>query len=622
MSVYRVKGESLESVADAIRKKAGLEPTSRLSFPAEFSEAVENIEGHSANTVPEVLNSDAEDVDLDIADASGNVIARFSDGHIKTKEFDSRTTSSDIIKDTDSTADLDITDANGNVLARFVEGHVRTKNFDSETVNSPFEDYSETGLFTVGTALTLTINHAFQQGDEIYFHVDDGSNYNDWGKRASYYIDNAVFLSNQRGSNGYIRKVLESDCTSVKVVIAGDQYEANQNVTLHVYRIVGEIIPKIVTVKKDGSGMYTTLKAAVDSITDANHLTNPYVIEVYPGEYDTLEGFTDEEIASADSGGGYNENTFVGLKIKDGMTIRGIGIRDEIILKAELDPNTWTSGVRGIISTLNTTGTCALENLTIIGKHVRYCVHDDFRSPSNSLDLRVLKNLKFDGQDLAYKPFFTTYGAGMTNPRNYIIEDCDFGYTLGIHSVSGYKYGCSIVIKNCRGYRCAFGDYSNAENDAVNQITVINSDFDVLDLIRTDSTLQTDHMILDGFGGENSMICDTAMKPHRFGMIECAPVGIAVGKMVSIRSGALNEVEVTTNKDIARGIVIAADTDHSYIQKTGYIPSNYLGLTGLSLGDYVTVDNTGSIVTGSTAANAVGVVTAVQSSVAFIKVLF
>lgn len=493
---------------------------------------------------------------------------------------------------------------------------------DSAPLNSSYEDYSTTEPFTVGAELTLTINHAFNRGDEIYFHIEDGTNYNDWGKKASFYIDDVVFIEDQRGSNGYIRKVLDDDCTSVKAVIPGDQYEVNQNITLHVYRITGEIIPKIVTVKQDGSGMFTTLKGAVDSITDANHLTNPYVIEVYPGEYDTLEGFTDEEIASADAGDGYNENTMVGLKIKDGITVRGIGQRDEIILKAELDPKTWSSAVRGNISTLNTTGSCALENLTIIGKHLRYCVHDDFRSPVNSLDLRILKNLKLDGEDLAYKPFFTTYGAGMTNPRNYIIEDCDFGYALGIHSAKGYKYGCSILIKNCRGSRCYFGDYSNSDGDAVNNVTVINSDFDVLEVSRTNPSLKTDHMKLNGFGCENSMILDTAAKPHKFGMIECVPSGIAVGKMVSIKEGSLTDVEVTTNKNIARGIVIASDSDHSYIQKAGYIPSNYLGLSGLSLGDYVTVDDKGSVVPGGTSANAVGVVTSVLSSnIAFIKVL-
>ena len=66
--------------------------------------------------------------DLDVSDSSGNVLVRFENGHIKTKEFDS----SEIIKTaTTSTADLDVTDNSGNVIMRLEDGHIKTKNFNS-----------------------------------------------------------------------------------------------------------------------------------------------------------------------------------------------------------------------------------------------------------------------------------------------------------------------------------------------------------------------------------------------------------------------------------------------------------------------------------------------------------
>lgn len=70
------------------------------------------------------------DSDLDIADENGNVLARFSDGHIKTKDFNSANVPSQIDNE-ETDADLLLSDNKGNVLAEFKEGHFRTKEFNS-----------------------------------------------------------------------------------------------------------------------------------------------------------------------------------------------------------------------------------------------------------------------------------------------------------------------------------------------------------------------------------------------------------------------------------------------------------------------------------------------------------
>lgn len=82
---------------------------------------------------PKGLISDAEDVDLDITDPDGNVLARFSGGDIQTKNF----SSSKILgcKLTNATdVDLDIVDPVGNVLLRLEDGEIKTKNFDSSDI--------------------------------------------------------------------------------------------------------------------------------------------------------------------------------------------------------------------------------------------------------------------------------------------------------------------------------------------------------------------------------------------------------------------------------------------------------------------------------------------------------
>ena len=72
-----------------------------------------------------------KNIDLDIADNYGNVLAEFANGHIRTKNFDSRNIQ--LQEDITEDADLDITDNNGNVLVKFIGGNIQTKYFNSNS---------------------------------------------------------------------------------------------------------------------------------------------------------------------------------------------------------------------------------------------------------------------------------------------------------------------------------------------------------------------------------------------------------------------------------------------------------------------------------------------------------
>ena len=102
----------------------------------EIGELVDDIEAK-----PDIV--DGVDTDLDFADESGNVLVRFSDGHIKTKNFDSSDIDFDIPVDiadeSGNATDLDIADESGNVLVRFSDGHIKTKNFDSSDIDLDIE---------------------------------------------------------------------------------------------------------------------------------------------------------------------------------------------------------------------------------------------------------------------------------------------------------------------------------------------------------------------------------------------------------------------------------------------------------------------------------------------------
>lgn len=118
-----------------------------------------------------VKETTKDGVDLDVSDSTGNVIARFSDGHFQTKEFDSRDVGAltpeasltdigkalivkqvsggkatayefgetggesyvEVNETTKENVDIDFADLRGNVLLRLKDGHIQTKEFDSST---------------------------------------------------------------------------------------------------------------------------------------------------------------------------------------------------------------------------------------------------------------------------------------------------------------------------------------------------------------------------------------------------------------------------------------------------------------------------------------------------------
>ena len=65
--------------------------------------------------------------DLEFTDEYGNAVAKFREGHIQTKNFDSAST----VTHLDSPFDFAVEDGNGNVLVKIAAGHIKTKNFNS-----------------------------------------------------------------------------------------------------------------------------------------------------------------------------------------------------------------------------------------------------------------------------------------------------------------------------------------------------------------------------------------------------------------------------------------------------------------------------------------------------------
>lgn len=110
------------------------------SIPADYTELSAEVTGIKQDLtelgdVPSIKESDAEGVDIDVSDENGNVLARFGEGHIETKYFNSRKQMTVVSTDVDE-VDVDFTDEAGNVIVRFGGGQIKTKNFDSRDISS------------------------------------------------------------------------------------------------------------------------------------------------------------------------------------------------------------------------------------------------------------------------------------------------------------------------------------------------------------------------------------------------------------------------------------------------------------------------------------------------------
>lgn len=552
---------------------------------------------------PSMLNSDSES-DLDVADLQGNVILRLADGEIQTKNFNSANalTQSDLaeipsIAETEEyDPDLDVADVYGNVLVRVENGEIETKKFRG----FPFRTYrSEAQVYSGTLPFTLTVNHHFSKGDRIVLHVEHGAKPWAYGSYVNYYVGNKKVFDERRFDCAWIEYLVTEDVDSVSAVYTGAvstvELTSGTAFTLEV-SLLGDIPirPIMVTVKQDGTGDFTTLRGALDSIgTKANDVLNPYRIEIYPGTYDVLADYTDAEIGSA----AYTQTDFVGPKLLNGMYLVGMGqTPDEVVLTASLDPNTWSNTVRGAISTLNCQGSCGFENLTIEAHNIRYCVHDDYHTTLHKKVKRLVKNCVFRGYGISYTPSHT-YGAATTSSGgDFTFINCDFGEVCSIHTLTTIQFRANIHCINCTGSGFIMGEYETdlVETTGYNVCRFDGCGFPWIkdSLINGAST----HVKVTGSGNKSPIYQLPSTAPYITDDITLVPntsvqlsMGAAVERYANTDHGP--RFRTATSAKTVAGVVVYKDDNDTYIQTKGYVRTDRCVVTGFALGDYIGLVN-------------------------------
>lgn len=555
-----------------------------------------------------VVDSDATGVDLDVSDEDGNVLVRFKDGEIETKEFNSADAPQADTQMTDSDADLYISDENGNGVLRIANGNVRTKKFNSDNGM-----YKKT--FSYSGSGSQSITEFFPKGTVLAFHLYDPSN-KKTGAVANYKVTytytDASGTSHQLGQDyGYNFPVytLPEDATEVGITYGNGIIQDTRNLTFAVYSEGSfQRKPTVIRVAADGSGDHTTLRAAVDSITDNNEY-NPFEIWIYPGTYNVLEDYTNAEISASG---------FQGLFICDGVSLIGQGQRSEIIINGTLDTGTYDSTKRNDVSTLNLVGSCRLENLTINGSYIRYAIHDDTGSPSHKVSTRTLKNLKVYGEHMTSGGSGQqSYGAGGSNLKKVFAIDCDFSDACGIHTDTNASHSYHVYLENCTARRFNLGDYDSGINT---YFFMRNCKAQVISIGST--TIHTQYLMLDGEGTTDAMvICPSGYVYNTGDCRKFYNQSITAVKAVKLTNN-YGGIAVATSLSEIYGVSLGVKDSATFVQTKGWINSNVLNLSGLAVGDYLTIDSSGNIVSGGTVTNAIAQVKFIdENNIAFVKLM-
>lgn len=213
---------------------------------------------------------------------------------------------------------------------------------------------------------------------------------------------------------------------------------------------VKNVIGKTITVEKDGTGDYTTLKDAVEYSASHEDTT----ILVGSGTYDLITEFGASYFADMTT-----SNQRQGLQIGNGVHIifsSGAKVTahytgDNDAVKTCFSPFNFIQGSKGF----------TLENLTLEASNVRYCVHDEAGSAATPDHYKnVYKNCRMtiDNSQNASWQHHQCIGGGLGLHGEIIAEDCVFidAYNINYrvpavsyHNAAGAGAKSRIVVKGC-----------------------------------------------------------------------------------------------------------------------------------------------------------------------------
>ena len=347
----------------------------------------------------------------------------------------------------------------------------------------------------------------------------------------------------------------------------------------------------IYKIKADGTGDFTNLRAAMESTNNSSK----YLFEIYEGTYDVLSDYSQAEIELADYDP-YNIRThFCGIYVDGNITLKGIGDKNNIIIKGELSLSTYTSTLRDKISTLNLQGNITLENLTITSKYIRYPIHDDFKGSANkttniiNCNLINYANNHNNGQNHAY-------GMGTNSGKITNLENCYLNPNFYEHTNHSFTKPSITTLKNSRCERSI--DCSDMGSGVKDKVYIYGCNTPVIRYDWYNNNIQI--VCLD-------IVCDNNI-PY-FNATEC---NIITGDVITIRNNTANTItkgsliqrngwidyKLLDNDLLFLGVVLEdiAVGEYGKVQIKNEFNATLLGITA-AVGDKFKIDNGSLVIT-------------------------
>ena len=220
--------------------------------------------------------------------------------------------------------------------------------------------------------------------------------------------------------------------------LAGSEIQSNSIGADKLSFDIGTTTYNEIVVDINGSGDYTSLRSALESINNSS-AKNQFIVKIKEGIYDIAADYTAQEWA-------VESDTFKGLFVPDYTTLVGIGNKENVIITAS------DITQREYISTLNLKNTSSLKNLTVRAKNLRYTIHDDMATAQNGYE-RVIENCDFYGETLQRT---YVYGCGIKQNADLKFKNCNFttdatqNFSFLIHNNTNWNDNSKVLIENCR----------------------------------------------------------------------------------------------------------------------------------------------------------------------------
>lgn len=256
------------------------------------------------------------------------------------------------------------------------------------------------------------------------------------------------------------------------------------------------------TVKKDGTGDFSTLSEAVKSVGGGSK-EKPKTIYIYSGEYDILQELGgDAWLRTVET----TNSERMGIELPDYVNVIGVG---DVRLKLEVPDEKTTQNTSKRISILNCWKHNVIKNLKLTVRNTRYAVHDETNNQFHNNDMTYIDCVfEHKGNKSGVWNSTQAYAAGMGSGGNYLFDNCTFkSNTLPFSMHDNFNVESNRVkITKCTFITGAgedtirFGSYGTGAKKSVVTIENCNIDKSVKSFEEVGNSHHGNHFAISGGG--------------------------------------------------------------------------------------------------------------------------